>query len=359
MVVFKNLVEKQCFFTCITINTIEQLQEILNSLQGKEYVFRGVKEAMFKCYTSAQFRTKCKLSQEDFDTKIISMIEVVRRNEKIKSILKKRSKDVSDFQYLSLLQHYDFGTTILDFSYKVNYAVFFALDGMSGPQNDDDSDIANYCSIYLFDKNNPNHLTIQQVFGNSMSQLERHHSDAVKEYGKLYTGVSEQTRDSYKHLPYLELKNIATGGLSIEGRYGGEMEIYSPNTGIYADYNIANERIDTQHGLFKLNPSSSVPYEEAAINWYSGMRDVTICLNIHKSLRKELEKEFLEPFNICSDTVYPNNKESRKFIRLLCVLPIDNELRMRKPAYMHCGTWKKLTKKYNKNLKKRERKELQ
>lgn len=357
MEVFENLGEKKNFFTCITINTINQLQEFLKSLKYKEFVFRGVKEAKFKCYTSAQFRTKCNLSQEDFDTKIISMIEVVRRNEKIRSILKRRSKDVSDFQYLSLLQHYDFGTPILDFSYKVNYAIFFALDGMTAPINDDVSDIANYCSIYLFDKTDPNHVTIQQVFGSSMPQLEQHHNDAVNEYGMLYTGVSEQTKDSYKYLPYSELKNIATGGLSIEGRYGGEMEINSPNTGIYADYNIANERIDTQRGLFKLNPSSFVPYEEAAINWYSGMKNVTICLNIHKSLRRELEKEFLEPFNICSDTVYPNNKENRKLIRLLSILPIDKELRMRKPVYMHNGTWKKLTKRYNKNLKKRKRKE--
>ena len=350
---YSSLKEKEQYFTCYTIKSLDQLKLLLTKFENSKnikMVFRGVNEACYYNYPSALVRLGDKTPQNDFDELIARSIDAVWRNKRLRKMLSKRSNDRTDMQALSLLQHYGFGTTILDFSYDFNHSVFFAFDGMSytphAPKSTEEiDDINDFVSIYMFNIKDPEHKPFQEVLSLSKDQLEDVDLLAKKQYGKLYTGLSQQTKDSYSRMPYRELaKTFVNTGISIAGRYGGAMDIVSPSTGLFVTYDVSNDRNDKQYGLFKLTPSSNKPYEEIALQFYSGMPEHLFCINIHKSLKYVLTQEYLTPHNICRDTVYPRTKFYNKAIRELLTIPFEND-KLVAPARLvnlkHC-TYRKL-----------------
>ena len=81
------------------------------------------------------------------------------------------------------------------------------------------------------------------------------------------------------------------------------------------------------------NALSQTPYEEAAYNWYSAIKDKNYCVNIHKSLEGEI-KSYLEKRCVTCKTIYPQTKESRIITEELMNLPMDERL---KPNPVRCG----------------------
>lgn len=356
MELYKNFAEKAKYFTCETITSIEQLHSVLKTFQGKPFVFRGVKNAAFMNYSSAQVNTQALYSQEQFNSSIIEAIDLVKHSKRLIRMLKKRSKDETDSEVLALLQHYGFGTPFLDYSYKFNYGVFFALDGMDESYTNDETDINNYCSIYYFNSDDPYHKPFQKVQEYSVESLEECDATGKVEYGRRYKGLSDSTITSYKNFPYKEMcEDFSKGGLTIASRSGGVIKIDSKQTGLHTTYDISNERDDIQRGLFKYNPSSSKPYEVAAVDWIFDMYERNFCLNIHKSLKDILVQEFLAPYNISRETVYPNTKYNKKVIRELLKLPMDGSLRPKSPQNMSAKTLKKYNTLYEKRLSKYSR----
>lgn len=350
---YKTFTEKSNYYKHSRVQSVNELKIELKKFENFNCVFRGVKEAKFYNYSSAQVNTQGVYDDSKYTNAILDEIALARRSKYISKMLRKLSHDNSDFQVLSLLQHYGFGTPILDFSYKVNYAIFFSLDGVSEQLNDNPEIIDNYASLYFFNLDCPDHKPIQDIFALSIPDLISNHKEAQRLYGKNYKGVSENTQESYSKIPYQEIKNIASGGVTIGGRHGGTIYINDVDTGIYATYDINNNRSNIQKGLFKFNPSPNDPYEVAAVKHYSEMCHYNYCIDFPKSLKKELTEEFLEPYNICSSTVYPNTKKDRMLMRALLTLPIDKNLRPRnKPSFISTGTWKKLNRLYNKKMKK-------
>ena len=320
---YYSLKEKEKYYTCYTINSIADLQSVMSDFDGKRMVFRGVKEASYYNYPSALVRG-IQLPQQEYDNLIAASIDAVWSNKRIEKLLLKQAEDDTDMQALSLLQHYGFGTTILDFTYKFNYAVFFALDGLSYFKGEsiDKIDIDDYFSIYMFDINDAEHSSIQNSNIIDLPRLEAYDKEAKNSIGESYKGPSESTRCSFCNIPYKELARIK-GGITIAGRYGGRMYYESQSTGIYVTYDVSNDRSDMQVGLFKLSPSASMSYEEAALQNYSQMYSHLFCLNIHKSLKSILGENYLIPFNIRRETVYPKSKLYNKVIRELLKIPFD------------------------------------
>lgn len=323
---YKTLEEKSKYYKCKTINDFDGLVEFVKALNNCNVVFRGVREAKFKNYTSAQVKLMQagydlnKVSQEDFDNEMCNMIAAVRNDNDIMNICRQFSDDTTDMQILGLLQHYGYGTTLLDFSYKLEDAVFFALDnaidkGIGG--------VDDYLSIYMFNLDDPNHCVYQDINVFYTQQVKDLHHKAIREYGTLYDGVSNQTKNSYKKIPYRELCGISRGGLTIGGGTATNIAYSDNETGISFDYNISSDRINVQKGLFKLSSQIELPYEEAAFNWYSGMKDRIFCLNIEKALIPKMREYYLEPNGISTETVYPVSETSRILKDLLSRLPIN------------------------------------
>lgn len=354
---YSSLNDKTQFFTCYRIDDMKSLLSFLEYAKDKHFVYRGVKDSSFMNYSSAQVNTSASLNQQEFDLIIQDTIQIVRKSNRVMRMLRRKTNDSSDSEILALLQHYGFGTPFLDYSYIINYAIFFALDGMSEFEEHDDivhgGDPRDYCSVYAFSWKNSNHIPVQLLYENSIDQLEECDRLGKETYGSQYKGLSDQTFSSYR-LPYNEFKDRAQYGITIATRSGGSIVIDSPQTGLHVTYDITNDRDDIQRGLFKCNSSAQLPYEQVALNWYPEMNSHIICLDIHKSLKEQLVEQFLNPLNICSLTVYPKTSYSNKMIRELLKLPIDRRLRPRSiPKNMSIGTFFKYNHLYQKRLLKR------
>lgn len=358
---YLDLSTKQQFFTCRTIDTINDFEQIYNQLtnSSRRLAFRGVKEASFDIYTSAQVNAILKhkdLSDFVLKTSILAAIKEVRGSRRIMKLLNKRSKDLTDFQILALLQHYTFGTTLIDFTFQLPPSLFFALDSLNYSGNETHTDISEYFSVYYFDLDDPNHCSVQDVHAQGMLNLEAFDQEAKQTYGTLYDGLSHQTINSFTLLPYEEIAQVATGGLTILGREAGIYDLFGTSTRLRVYYDVTNERLDIQSGLFKLNPSASLSFEQAAKQWYSGYPEHIYCLNVHKSLATYINQHYIDPLKISAKSIYPKTSLSKKIIRELLKLPMPSVLRPRVcPQNLSVSTWNKYNRLYNKALKKRKK----
>jgi len=325
---YNDIGKKKTFFRSCEIHTSKELWDFVKGCKNQpDLVFRGVNEAKYMLYTSAQVRTNASLGKNDYERIISSSIYKVRDNLSLMNLLRKRSHDESDFQILSLLQHYGCGTPIIDFSTNIDAALFFATDRHGKPvQTADkgDRNIDAYISIYFFNRKDPNHCSVQEFTVQGANQTKASDAELKQKFGGRYQGLSDETKDSFVRLPYDKLTwELTTGGLfAVEGHACGQYKYCIGNRNI--EYDINNERICAQDGLFLFNGLCDKPYEEAAKNWYSNIQNY--CVNIHKSLEGEI-KEYLEGKGISSCTIYPETSESRTIIKEICKLDIDERLK--------------------------------
>lgn len=335
---YNDIEKKKTYFRSCEIHTSKELWEFVEGCKNQpDLVFRGVNEAKYMLYTSAQVRTNASLEKNDYERIISSSICKVRDNLSLMDLLHKRSHDESDFQILSLLQHYGCGTPIIDFSTNIDAALFFATDRQGKPvQTADkgDRNIDSYISIYFFNRKDPNHCSLQEFTAQGANSAIAMDAELKKKHGGQYEGISEEAMESLVRLPYDKLtQELTTGGLfAVEGHAYGQYN-YSIG-GRNIEYDINNERICAQDGLFLFNGLCDKPYEEAAKDWYSNIQNY--CANIHKSLEGEI-KEYLENKGITSKTIYPETCESKTIIREICKLDIDERL---KPKQENKGRWK-------------------
>lgn len=333
MSIYETFEEKTRYLQCSKIHTSEELWRFVDYYKKhRNFVFRGVNEAKYMGYSSAQVRTEASLEQNTYAGIIGEAIRLVRNNPLIMDYIRKYSKDDTDFQILALLQHYSCGTPIIDYSTEIESALFFATDRQGKtPQNYplQDQSIDAYISIYYFDTRDPNHCSVQEFSARDSVRVNESDAEAAKLYGSQYDGISDQTMTSFELLPFNEMVNLNNGGLfTVLGHSNGIIR-YRVG-GLDVEYDINNERIQAQDGLFIFNGLSKVPYEEAAYNWYSGIKNY--CVDIHKSLECEI-LGYLRRNGITCQTIYPQTEESKAIIEELKKLPMDDRL---KPKPVGC-----------------------
>ncbi len=328
--------EKRSYFTSYFIHTFDELCSFVKCVcfdsNFSSFVFRGMKEAKYKCYSSAQLRTKGELNQEAYVSKIKSAIQAVRNSEFIMNYLDNQSCDKSDLQILALMQHYGCGTPIIDYTTSILNALFFATDRCENTQGTvdiNDNSINSYISILAFDLDDPNHVSIEESNAVDADRLRYFESIAEETHGPQYRGLARTTLGSFFSLPFDELSNLGNGGLfSVKCRMSdgiyqfcvGETEV---------KYDISNERVDIQEGVFIFNANCSEPYETLAQHWHGGTKNY--CINIHKSLEKGI-KQCLYRLGITTDYIYPKTELSKKIIEELRSLPISESLKPKKSS---------------------------
>lgn len=321
--------EKKRFFQTQQILTSKDLWDFVKQCkENKNLVFRGVNEAKYMCYSSAQVRTELSLDQPSYISIISEAISQVRKSSLLMNYIHEYSCDETDFQILALMQHYGCGTPVLDYSSNIDSALFFATDRQGGKTQyrcQKDVSIDAFISVYYFDRRDPNHCSIQEFTARDSEKVNELDAEAAKVYGVQYKGISKQTMVSFENLPFEEMAKLNNGGLfAVLGHSNG---IISFNVGgREIEYDINNERIEAQDGLFLFNSLSTTSYEEAACNWYSGIKNY--CVNIHKSLEGEI-KRYLKKNDITCEKIYPQTKESRSIIEELSKLPLDERLKPR------------------------------
>lgn len=290
----------------------KELEKIISEINSDRFIYRGVNESRYKCYSSAQRnyldQTKFwqRLGKRDYHEGIKECINRAITDNEFMEFFTQRYIPINDFLILSVLQHYLNFSPLIDFSLNIYEALYFATDGAKLEQLN--NDINDFISLYYIDKTiDWIRATLQSVHSYVGPPL----NDMLKEYfdqtGNI-PGYKEVIKE-FEHLTY-ERNIDGFDFISIGGPEVGITSVSIPFLGFNCSYKITNPRIEAQDGLFIFNPTSTIPLWERINNNIDSTRNIINCIEIHKSLIPYIQKEYLEPNNINEKSVYVPNEDS-------------------------------------------------
>ncbi|OWV18663.1 hypothetical protein B7990_05150 [Fibrobacter sp. UWB4] len=266
--VYKSLEEKQIAFKpCgyLVIDSVEKFDRWLNTVPRENILFRGVNEAKYKIYTSAQ-RLYITNDLNKSGKKIEDFIqdELDQVKEFNGGLLKKYFRLLNvvdhDLLYLSFLQHYSGVSPLIDFSADVEKALYFMQDGCSFGKMGN-TGIDNYFSLY------------------------------AKEYPTT-KGVNKLSDDDLRDFFSFSTMNAAAKSIVFQSQ---QINCNQQNRSSFANLNIV-----AQNGRFLFYSDGINPLEE----------DLS-CVDIHKSLAPYIKK-ILEEKGITKNSIYPQEETIAK-----------------------------------------------
>ena len=303
MEIYSNLKQKEQNFNCVTVNTMEDLQNEITKYSDKsEYIFRGTNEAKFMMYTSAQ-RMLSHSNQESFFNDINNRIQLVWKSRDIMDYFARNEIPVNDILILGLLQHFQSPSTLLDFTHDINTALFFATNGLT-ISSEKDENIDEYFSIYAINRNIPDFCSLQSVMLNGATSAQ---NMVLNSNIPLDLINANSVLEEFRKLTYSQFQTITR--ILILGEQG-KVNVEIPIFKFKCSYNITNPNLKSQSGLFILNTCYDIPLEvllRKELHCYSPLIN---CINIHKSLYQDVIDNYLTPNNICNDTIYPQNEDT-------------------------------------------------
>jgi hypothetical protein len=263
----------------------------LKTANRTNFIFRGMKEAQHRLYTSAQ-RIWIENDMAEWPgNSYINFIKELSAKAKENALLKrvfevyKYYGDDRDFPALSILQHYGAPTPFMDWTYNINVALFFATENSKPGHGTDDID--DYFSIYFLnkgvfvdgDERFINILTKAST-NKAWAQLQDFDNHQDNNPQMLYLSDFEDP-DIKKHHDSIAIRTKV------------------PLTSIY------NQNIIPQEGLFIFNPSAKNPIDEMFLN----MAAPIVCFNIKKDLadyvRRKIQHNAIE-----TGFIYPELKRT-------------------------------------------------
>lgn len=287
------------------------LLNFLNLLSKGDYIYRGINNASFKIYSSAQRHWLLKdsyyrnIGGKDFNDFINNAINIAKSDKVFINFFLNKNIPINDFLILSVLQHYINISPLLDFTLDINSALYFAIDNYTNPKNN--SGLEDYISIYYIDnKLDWMKASIQAINISGVKQIEDLLSGLSKN-DRYRISCDEVLKDT-RNLTYDKYRDL--GFIVVNGPDNGISLINSSILGFQCEYNITNPRIIQQKGKFILNPSDDIPLVEK-INSYTGFQRIVNCVDIHKNLINEIEAHYLKPNLVCKDSIYPPSKDSK------------------------------------------------
>jgi hypothetical protein len=256
------------------------------------FIFRGVGRSSYRLFNKAQrnFRANASADVKNeklFHASISEMLENAKRLEQkvLPDYFNGFGVKENDVAILSFLQHHGAPTPLMDWTYDINVAIYFALNDLS--------------------KNPPK---IQS--GESKRETD--------EYFSIYWMLEDMPQYMLNHYKQLSVfRNGATYKTLRKRKVAHISEIYQRGKPKLLLQN--NFRILKQKGIFIYNNSSHLPLEEIFFT-HSSMyylarspkddsvpRSPLFCMNIHKSLALAIEKEIRKK-GYCKSSLFPDAK---------------------------------------------------
>lgn len=306
---FSDLAEKRRSFendTFFTIDTKRQFDEWFEfytsdfkEKKKTDFIFRGMGDARYKLYTSAQRIWMQNDMNEWSNGPYLSFVyDMIRRAKSYPLIAKVfdiygYSIDERDFPILSILQHYWAPTPLMDWTYNINVALFFATEGLAGGHAG--NQIGDYFSIYRIDKSKYRNefLNIRETNDNRLPSFE-----SFMDWG------DSPRNDNRNTIVYI---SDFDEGNAYGTRPTSTIQIIDqkPATSIY------NQNIIPQEGLFIFNPFSEKTIDDVfnvdlgAEGWNLELRPFS-CFNIKKDLADYIRRHIKERYSIDKSFIYPH-----------------------------------------------------
>jgi hypothetical protein len=254
-----------------------------------DFLFRGMGEAKYKLFNSAQrfwitneveqwWKPKSYLQYID---EFIGKARDKKLFNKIFEYYKLRSNQ-RDFPILSILQHYGAPTPLMDFTYDIDVALFFATE--KAVPSSSNNEIDQYFSIYLINK--------QYQKQNELNNLLDFTNGSFPRLSTFYNW--ENNKNSIFYISDFENKKVPKNSFRDE----------RPITTIY------NQNIIPQQGLFIFNPFPKKPLEDCFnVNHLENGNNLELspilCFDIRKDLgeyiRRKIKKNYID-----QKYIYPN-----------------------------------------------------
>lgn len=301
---YKDIQDKAYYFNNFVIETPKDFETFYSDFAQKEgLIYRGVNEAKFHIYTSAQryWLTDNLKSQSTFTEFIGKLLCKLKSDNTIVEYLESTDVTYNDVLGLAMLQHFGAPSTLIDFSLDLNCALFFAFDGMK--KGNSENEIDDYVSIYVVNRKSlensllPN-LTKMYAHGmeTGISMLE---DFAAKDSNTYVDDSLIQNIDEF--VCWYDPKNPQGGLSSFNTPFYIGNPLVEKSFSTYKDkqkFYWSNINLIAQKGCFILNTHESQPLEEFMAS--KGYK--IICLNIHKMLSEYIK----DKIKLIYDDIYPD-----------------------------------------------------
>ncbi len=325
---YETTLQKSNSFDQENIDTVEQFDKIYKEFKDKtDSLFRGQREAKWRLYSKLQRHwiiDKLNGKFENYQTLLEKLVEFGRKqyNEKYIELLGEKHDDAdNDIAVLSFLQHHGCPTPLLDWTYKFQNALFFALDGLEYKQRR--REIDDYFSVYFIEEKNFEKGGMRNLIYES---IEKSQGFALNKLIETVTEDEERRaamREHFKGRKAIDIKRIKGSGmiaymLKIERMINFSATYFGDGKPDDITFSLNNSNnIQNQAGVFTWNADPTKPFEmvvneqnneatkDNGANAIKPKQYVLCeCFNIHKKLADYIRK-VLESDEITRELIYP------------------------------------------------------
>ena len=237
---YNNLEEKSKLFRIEYINTEKEFDVFFDTHTISNGIYRGINSSQYKIYTSLQ---RSIITNDLQSVNYNDYIEKVIQHKKLKKYFENFKIPLSKLSILSYIQHYGGPSPLLDFTYNIKNALYFAVENLP-VKHEEKNNINDFFSVFFINQGDIELLEISRVFESLKEQ---------KELGKkIFSGYDDYSDDLLvSHIDkMLDINTLDVFLIDNNLNF----------TDVYNTYN--NIRIISQEGLFINNSHNTRPLEE-------------------------------------------------------------------------------------------------
>lgn len=241
---YSSFEEKKENFVLHYIDTIEEFRELLKEHAEPIGIYRGINNSNYKIFTSLQ-RQIIEKDIENFSVE--NYIKRARRQPILKQYFSTFKIIPSKLSIWSYFQHYGAPTPLIDFTYNITKAIYFAIEKFDQETFKSKGDISDRFSIFFIPNSDLELINIEDVYNDHVEYKKR--ADIV--FNSFPPQENFNYNDLLKHLDaILEINVLEIFMVDNKDSYNEIFNLYN------------NIRIIAQDGLFINNSNLNLPLEE-------------------------------------------------------------------------------------------------